>query len=89
MKLGIIKSNFPSERRVPLLPENIVDFPNELYIETGLGEILGIPDVAYVKKGAIIAVKEKIFKECAGIFSLKVIQKEDYSLIRKNQIIID
>ena len=33
MILGILKSNFPGERRVPLLPEDINDFENELILE--------------------------------------------------------
>ncbi|MEW4403845.1 N(5)-(carboxyethyl)ornithine synthase [Enterococcus sp. AN402] len=88
MKLGIIKSNFPDEKRVPLLPQDIGSFPNKLYIQTGLGNELNIPDKAYEEKGAIITTKATIFKECDGIFSLKLIQKEDYHLIRENQIII-
>lgn len=88
MKLGIIKTHFPNERRIPLLPSDIIDFPNTIYVETGLGNGLGFPDEAYSEKGAIVASKETIFAECDGIFSLKIIQPEDYHLLRDGQIII-
>ena len=35
MILGFIKANFPGERRVPLLPQDIKDFDNQLLIESG------------------------------------------------------
>lgn len=88
MKLGIIKTHFPNERRIPLLPQDIRDFPNTIYVETGLGNELGIPDEAYSENGAIITSKEKLFAECDGIFSLKIIHPKDYHLLREGQIII-
>lgn len=88
MKLGIVKTHFPNERRIPLLPQDIRDFPNTIYVETGSGNELGISDEAYSEKGAIVASKERIFAECDGIFSLKIIQPEDYHLLREDQIII-
>lgn len=88
MKLGIIKTHFPNERRIPLLPSDIRDFPNTIYVETGLGNDLGYSDENYSEKGAIIASKETIFAECDGIFSLKIIQPEDYHFLRNGQIII-
>lgn len=88
MKLGIIKTHFPNERRIPLMPEDIKNFPNKIYIESGLGDQLGISDEEYLNHGAIVTSKETIFNECDGIFSLKIIQPEDYHLIRNEQIII-
>ena len=54
MKLGFIKSDFTNEQRVPLLPKDIKDFQNELYIETGFGESLNIPDQAYRDKNVTV-----------------------------------
>lgn len=88
MRLGFVRSNFPNEKRVPLLPEDIHDVENELFVETGFGKTLAISDQAYRDKGATIMTREEIFAECEGIFSLKLIQPSDYPFIRDNQIII-
>lgn len=88
MILGLIKSNFPGERRVPLLPKDITDFNNDLLVETGFGNFLDIPDTEYEKKGCKILSREGVFKQAEAIFSLKLIQPVDYDLIRKGQIII-
>ncbi len=88
MKLGMIKSNFPNERRIPLLPEDIRDFENELLIETGFGEFMDIADTDYEQAGCRIMSREEIFSRADGIFSLKLIQPTDYALIRPGQIII-
>ena len=41
MKIGLVKANFPGERRVPLLPKDIKDFKNEILVEEGFGKFLG------------------------------------------------
>ncbi|MGH1848645.1 N(5)-(carboxyethyl)ornithine synthase [Enterococcus gilvus] len=88
MKLGFIKSNFPNERRVSLLPEHIKQFANSIYIENGFGDSLSIPDDNYRKAGCTILTRSEIFTSCEGIFSLKLLQPSDYDLIRQNQMII-
>lgn len=88
MKLGFIKSNFPNERRIPLLPEHIKQFANSIYIESGFGDYLAIPDEDYLKAGCTILSRSEIFASCDSIFSLKIIQPSDYDMIRQNQVII-
>lgn len=88
MKLGIIKPSYPNEKRVALLPEHIINFENELVIETGFGYFLDIPDSEYQKKGCIIKSREEIFDECDTIFNLKLIQPSDYEKLRTGQMII-
>ncbi|MBO0457778.1 N(5)-(carboxyethyl)ornithine synthase [Enterococcus hulanensis] len=88
MKLGFIKSNFPNERRIPLLPEHIKQFANSIYIESGFGDFLAIPDEDYLKAGCTILSRSEIFASCDSIFSLKIIQPSDYDMIRQNQVII-
>lgn len=88
IKLGFIKSNFPNEQRVPLLPKHIKNFKNEIFIETGFGKSLNITDQDYEKKGAVILERNEIFATCRGIFSLKLIQLSDYKYIQNDQIII-
>lgn len=88
MKLGFLKTDFPHERRLPLLPEHIKQFANSIYVESGFGDSLGILDEEYQKAGCTILNRSEIFALCDGIFSLKIIQPCDYDLIRPNQIII-
>ena len=88
MKLGFIKPTYPGEKRVALLPQDINHFQNELYIETGFASILGIADEEYTKRGCTIVKREDIFRLCDAVFCLKLIQPEDYPLLRKSQMII-
>ena len=48
MKIGLVKANFPGERRVPLLPKDIKDFKNEILVEEGFGKFLDIDDQEYI-----------------------------------------
>lgn len=88
MRLGFIISNYPGERRVPLLPEHVENFVNQIAIETGLGRTMGIADTAYEAKGCEVMTREEIFAECDAVVSLKVIQPSDYEKVREGQMII-
>lgn len=88
MKLGFIKPNYPSEKRVALLPEHIKNFENEIVVESGFGEYLDIRDDEYINAGCKILTREEAFKTCDAIFSLKLIQPSDYDMIREGQMII-
>lgn len=88
MKLGFIKPNYPNEKRVALLAENIENFKNELIVEKGFGDFLDITDSEYENKGCIIKSREEVFSECDTIFNLKLIQPSDYGLLREGQMII-
>lgn len=88
MKLGFIKSDFPNERRLPLLPKDIHNFENAIFIEAGFGRDLDITDEEYQKVGCTILSRQEIFAQCEAIFSLKIIQPTDYDYIRRNQVII-
>lgn len=89
MKLGFIKPTYPGEKRVALLPEHITGvFENEIIIEKGFGDNLGIDDCEYESKGCIIASRSEIFQSCDSVFCLKLIQPEDYNSLRKRQMII-
>lgn len=88
MKLGFVIPTYSGEKRVALLPEHINNFDNELVLEHGFGSNLDIDDSEYVKKGCLFATREDIFASCEAIFCLKLLQKEDYKLIRNGQLII-
>lgn len=89
MKLGFIKPTYPCEKRVAILPEHITDdFENEIIIESGYGDNLGITDSEYEVKGCQIDTRQNIFARCKTIFCLKLIQQEDYDFLRDGQMII-
>lgn len=88
MKLGFIIPNFPDEKRVALLPNDIIDFPDELVIEEGFGSNMDIEDEEYIKKGCQIADRKTIFEQCDSIFCLKLMQESDYRYLRKGQTVI-
>ncbi|MBC8525764.1 MAG: N(5)-(carboxyethyl)ornithine synthase [Candidatus Cloacimonetes bacterium] len=88
MKIGLIKPNFPNEKRVALLPEHIIDFENELIVENNFGEYMDIPNFEYENRNCIIKDRETILRECDVIFSLKLIQQVDYKFLRPGQMII-
>lgn len=88
MRVGLVIPSFPCEKRVALLPEDIVQFPDELIVEEGFGKTMGISDSSYCEHGCRIAKRADIFSECDAIFSLKLLQPEDYRYLREGQMII-
>ena len=88
MRLGFIKPNYPGEKRVALIPEDIVNFENEIVIEEGFGEYLDISDSEYKDKGCEILKRSEVFNTCEAIFSLKLIQESDYQYLKEHQMII-
>lgn len=88
MKLGFIIPHYHGEKRVALLPQDIDSFENEIYIEKGFAGLMGIEDAEYSQRGCTIASREDIFRLCDAVFCLKLVQPEDYPLLRKGQMII-
>ncbi|MBS1370114.1 MAG: N(5)-(carboxyethyl)ornithine synthase [Lentisphaeria bacterium] len=88
MKLGLIKPNFPGERRVALLPADIRTPENELVVDDKFGETLGISADEYRRRGVQTASRQEVFAACDAIFSLKLIQPADYRYLRRGQMII-
>lgn len=60
--MGFMKSTKENEKRIALLPEDIVSIKNseQLFFEKGYGEELGYTDADYIKQGANILPKEKV-----------------------------
>lgn len=91
-EIAFVKPNYPNEKRVCLLPEDIISLKNDvvfstIYIEEGFGENLRISDEKYVEAGCIIATRKECFSK-ENIFSLKLIQEIDYNLLREDGNII-
>lgn len=89
-EVAFVRPNYPGEKRVALLPEDIEGvleagiFP---VVESGFGDSLGIGDLEYVEAGARIASREEVF-HVDILFSLKLIQPIDYSLLREGHKIV-
>ncbi|MCW0478035.1 N(5)-(carboxyethyl)ornithine synthase [Riemerella anatipestifer] len=88
MKIGVIKPDYPFEKRVAVLPQHILNSRNTIIIEESFGENLKISDEEYQNSGAIITSREEIFKSCDVIFSLKLLQPSDYKFLREGQTIV-
>ncbi|MCK8621901.1 hypothetical protein [Prevotella sp. E13-27] len=87
MKIGFVTPNFPFEKRVAILPQQVLESPNDIIIERGFGTTMDISDEEYEAAGATLMSRNEIFSKCDIIFSLKLIQPCDYDKIREGQII--
>ncbi|MFT8277262.1 hypothetical protein ACMSSJ_17220 [Kerstersia gyiorum] len=87
MRIGFIKPNYPGEKRVGLLPADMIE-GIEYVVERGFGSELGIADKSYEERGAKILSREDVYDFCDVIFSLKLIQPDDYPHLRSKQTII-
>jgi alanine dehydrogenase len=67
MKIGLVKANFPGERRVPLLPKDIKDFKNEILVEEGLENFL------------ILMIKNTLTKDVTFYQELKFLRNQKQS----------
>jgi N5-(carboxyethyl)ornithine synthase len=90
--ISFIKPNYPNEQRVSILPNDLKKYKEGRYydrigIETGFGDHLGISDEEYIATGCEILTREQAFS-FPTIYSLKLIQTEDYKLLKRNQEII-
>jgi len=89
-EVAFVRPNYPGEKRVALLPEDVghvLKAGISPVIETGFGASLGVGDLEYVEAGARIASREDAF-HVDILFSLKLIQPIDYSLLRNGHKII-
>ena len=63
MKAGVLKETFPGERRVALVPGNVVQLEKagfEIWVEQGAGDSAGYPDESYTNAGARISQRENL-----------------------------
>ncbi len=71
-----------------LLPEHVSSCVGEVVIESLYGASLGFDDSAYSSGGAKMASREEVFESCDFIYSLKILQPSDYSLLRRGQTVV-
>lgn len=89
-KIAFIRPNYPNEKRVALLPQDIgllLESGVHPLVETGFGSSLNIPDDDYAVSGASIVSRIEAFRQNI-IFSLKLIQPTDYHLLKFGHKII-
>ncbi len=97
MLIGVPKESFPGERRVALVPANLVPVLKakaQVVVEAGAGEAAGFSDSAYESAGAMIAKnREEVFAadvvltvRCLGAASET--QYEDLRYLRSGQLLI-
>lgn len=85
--IGFPISHKENENRRALLPEDIrqLKHPEQLYFETGYGEVLGLDDDDYRKEGASIVSREEVLSK--DIICDPKIGDADYLRDLKNQTI--
>lgn len=88
MNVGFLIPHYPNEKRVVLFPEQAKQLKENVYVEQGFGLTLDIPDQQYLDAGCLVVSKEEVYKNSDTLFALKGIAKEDWKLVRENQIVI-
>ena len=91
MKIGVPKEIKPNENRIALTPvgaEVLKRHGHKVYVETNAGSGSGFSDTEYKKAGATILKKAKeVFDTADMIMKVKEPIKQEYGLIRKNQVV--
>jgi len=89
--IGIFKTSLKeNERRVPLYPEHLPRFPQELrarmIFERGYASNYGFPDEYFVRHGAAIAGREQLFARC-DLIVLPKPMPQDLHQMSPNQVL--
>ncbi len=90
MNIVIPKENSAIELRVPILPnvaEKFVKKGAKVFVESGLGETLGIGDEEYKKAGAMVERnRKKLFAAGDILLRIRKPEMKDLSLLKKNAV---
>lgn len=91
MKIGTTRELKNHEYRVGLTPDNVSAFVaagHTVFVETGAGQGAGFSDQAYREAGATMcATPKEVFDRCDMIVKVKEPEEQEYSLLRKDQIL--
>lgn len=91
MKIGIPKELKAFENRVAVTPAGVYEFVSnghDVYVQTAAGIGSGFSDSDYIDAGATILAKiEDVYATADMIVKVKEPIKEEYNLVRENQII--
>lgn len=89
MDIGVGRENRPGEKRVILVPESIKELvtENNIYVEKGAGEGIGIGDKEYEKAEAKIVTKKEVYA-CPFVVRLKEPVPEEIALMKPGSTIM-
>ncbi len=89
MKIGILKEK--NDARVAMIPEiakKFIEENNQLFIESGAGDLAYLDDEAYKEVGATIKSREEVFAESDIIIAINPIAEEELGKIAEGKIIV-
>ena len=95
-KVAVVREQFPGERRVALLPENVEKLNAagyEVLIEEGAGEAAGIPDQLYADAGAKVTTRSglmgaDVLVQVRSLGANAVNGDQDLELVNAGQLVI-
>ncbi len=98
MVVGIARETFPGERRVALVPAQVVVLARagmEVVVQAGAGTEAGYPDEAYSERGArLVPTREEVFQVADVIGAVRVAGanpeagRADLALLRPGQVVV-
>lgn len=91
MKIAVFKTSLKeNEQRLPLYPEHLARFPQELRVrmifERGYGSDYGFPDNYFLHHGANLAARDQLFADCDAIILPKPVP-DDLQRMRPGQVL--
>ena len=91
MVVGTVSEIKAHEYRVGMTPpyaKSLTSRGHTVFVEAGAGLNAGFPDQEYLAAGAVLETsREKIFQEADMIIKVKEPQREEYDLLREDQIL--
>ena len=95
--VGVVKEQYPGERRVAVVPQSIPALTKcgaDLVIERGAGADAGFTDSEYEQKGARLAARAEVFAEAAVLLAVRTAgadpegSRAELHLLRAGQALI-
>ena len=98
MIVGVVRENFPGEKRVALVPASIPNLAKvgaTVLIEKGAGTAAGFPDQFYLEKGAqLVESRQEAFERSDILFQVRgygtnpEAGKQDLQWMKPDQIVV-
>ncbi len=89
MKIGILKEK--NDARVAMIPDiakKFIEENNQLFVESGAGDLAYLDDKAYEEAGVIIKSREEVLAESEIIIVINPIGQDDLGKIAEGKIIV-
>jgi proton-translocating NAD(P)+ transhydrogenase subunit alpha len=97
MIVGVVRENFPGERRVALIPSVLpllIKAGVEILVEAGAGAAAGFPDAEYTAKGGKIAPRGEVLARAEALMAVRTPSSnpraadDDVAALRRGQYVI-